>query len=412
MLNRLHTFDSLADKSYLYLWLGQVGTGLCQWMDLIARGWLVYFITHSPLHLGLVTAARGAPMLLFGLIAGVVADRSSRRLQLTLSALIDAGMSLILATLVVTHRVEIWHIYVTAFLAGTAQAFQTPARMALVHDLVGKEKLLNAVALLSAAFNASRGVGPALAGILITYFGVGGSYYMQFMAGIATAIWTLQIRVPQKAGVPLPEQSHSPASYYQSTMEGLRYVFSHRLIFPLMILGLAPMVLAMPFTSLFPIFAVDVLKVGAAGQGLLLSCLGIGAMGGALTVASMRGGPMGKLMLISAAIFGISLMLFSHSQWMWFSMTMAFVAGVANTSYTSQNQTIIQMMAPDHMRGRVLSIYMTNRAFTPLGTALAGLLAHAFGGPNAVLIMGLDTLVLVLLIGILVPGIAALGSTD
>ncbi len=410
MFNNVHTFDLFAERNYLRLWLGQIGTSMLQWMDLIARGWLVYSMTHSPLQLGLVTAARGAPMLFFGLLAGVIADRYSRKVQLAIPAATDAMFSLILAILIVTHRVELWHIYVTALLSGTAQAFQNPARMALVNDLVGKEKLFRAIALMSVGFNVARSVGPALAGVLITYFDVVGSFYVQAAIGIATAIFTSQIHVPKEVDEALRQRGRTQKSFYSSTMEGLRYVASHRLIMALMILGLAPMVLAMPFTSLFPVFAVDVLDVGASGQGLLLSSLGVGAVCGALAVASFRGGPTGKLMLIGAFAFGLSLVVFSHSQWMWLSMTMAFMAGAANTTYTSQDQTIIQMMAPDNLRGRILSIYATNRALTPLGTALAGFLAERLGGPNGVLIMGLDTVVLTIVLALMVPAIASLGS--
>lgn len=412
MLNRFRTFDALSDKNYARLWLGQVGSSMGQWMDLTATGWLVYSMTHSPLHLGLVTATKGIPALFFGLIAGVVADKYSRKIQLVIASLTDAIFAFLLATLVITGRIELWHIYTAAFLSGTAQAFQSPARAALVHDLVGTGRLLNSVALLSVGFNVSRGIGPMVAGILVaTPFGVSASYYAQFIIGIATAIWTMQIRVPKEAREAMYKLAKDQTSFYRNTVEGLRYVASNRMIRSLMILGLAPMVLAMPFTSLFPLFAVDILDVGATGQGLLLSCLGVGAITGGLFVASMKGGPVGKFMLIGAFVFGVSLVLFSRSEWMWFSMAMTFAAGAANTSFTTQDQTVVQMMAPDHMRGRILSIYMTNRALQPLGMALAGVLAHYFGGPNGVLIMGLDTIALVVCLGLLVPEIYRLGSS-
>lgn len=381
-------------------------------MDQTARGWLVYSMTHSPMQLGLVTAARGVPLLVFGLVAGVVADRYSRKIQLTVSAATEAFLSLVLATLVFTGRVEVWHIYVTGVLAGTAQAFSTPARMALVNDLVPKDKLLNPVALMSAAFNVARGIGPALAGLLITYFGVSGSYYVEAVLAASAAIFTLQIKVPEAAKAALRRQAQAKASYVASTLEGLRYVASDRLMLGLMILCLAPMVLAMPFTSLFPLFAVDILKVDAVGQGLLLSSLGVGALAGALAIASRKGGPIGKTMLLGAIAFGLALCFFAYSPWMVFSMAMTFVAGVANTTFTTQNQTAVQLMAPSHLRGRILSIYLTNRALTPIGTSLAGILATFFGGPGAVLIMGLSTIALVVVLWAAVPRIAAMGTPE
>ncbi len=406
----MHTFDALSNENYRRLMIGQVCTGMGLWMDHVARGWLVYSLTHSPLHLGLVTATRGLPMLLFGLIAGVVADRYSRRIQLIVAAVTNACISFILATLVLTGKVELWHIYVTGFLAGTAGAFQVPGRMALINDLVGKEKLMNAVALTSAAFNASRGIGPALAGIIITYFGVQGSYYTEVILYVIAAFLTARIVVPREAIEALKKQAKIQASYLSSIAEAIKYVVASKLILALMVLGLAPMVLGMPFTSLFPIFAVDILKVGAAGQGLLLSSVGVGAFTGAMGVASMRGRPRGKLMLIAAGMFGFSLICFSHSTWMWISLCTTFIAGVANTSFTSQNQTVIQTLAPDHMRGRIMSVYLIDRALIPLGTSLAGVLANFLGGANAVMIMGIACMTLAIGVSLFAPTVRMLGT--
>ncbi len=410
MSSRPHTFDALKDINYRRLWLGQIGTGMGQWMDNIARGWLVYSITHSPLHLGFVTAARGVPILLFSIVAGVVADRYSRRGQLIIAGIANAVFSCILATLVLTGKVEVWHIYVTAFLSGTATAFQQPARMVLINDLVGKDRLLNAVALTAAALNVSRGIGPALSGLLITYLGPAGSYYTEAAFYIWSAVLTVQVEIPEESKKALRRQAETRISFFGSAMEALRHVVSNRLILALMVLGLAPMVLAMPFTSLFPIFAIDILKVGAAGQGLLLSSVGAGAFLGAMGVATLGRNPRGKLLLLLTGTFGLSLVFFSHSPWMWFSMLTAFICGVANTAFNAQNQTIIQMLAPDHMRGRIVSVYLIDRGLTPVGTAWAGILANFLGGPNAIVVMGLSCVALTLGVAFLVPSVVALGS--
>ncbi len=410
MLRRLHTFDALSNENYRRLWLGQVGSAMGQWMDYTARGWLAYDMTHSPLHLGLVTASRGFPVLVLSLLAGILADKYSRRFQLVAACLADAFFSLILATLVLTGRIEIWHLYVTGFLAGSVQAFQHPARMTLINDIIGKGKLLNAMALNSAAFNLSRGIGPVLSGIIITYAGAAGSYYMEAFLCLWSAWLTLLIVVPADQQEALRQQAQRHTSIYSSAVETFKHVGANKLILTLLILGLAPMVLAMPFTSLFPLFAVDILKVGAAGQGLLLSSVGIGAFIGAIGVASMVGSPRGKTLLLSSGMFGIGLLFFSHSPWMWFSMAAAFIAGIANSSFNTQNQTIIQLLAPDSMRGRIVSLYLIDRGLTPMGTALAGVLANFLGGPNAVMVMGLCCIALTLGVAILVPRVAALGA--
>jgi MFS family permease len=199
LLSRIHTFDSLSIRDYRLLWLGQLDTSLGQWMDNISRGYLIYHITSSPLQLGLAAAVRGIPLLLFGIVAGALADRSNRKTQLVVAQVTNALLNFILATLVLTNRVQPWHVYVTGFLAGSVQAFQNPARQTLVSDIAGPKHLLNALALNSMAVNSSRAVGPALAGLLIATVGVHGSYYVQAVMYVLATVWTFQMRIPARS---------------------------------------------------------------------------------------------------------------------------------------------------------------------------------------------------------------------
>ena len=171
-----HTFGSLRLRDYRLLWLGQFGTNMGQWMDQVTRGWLIYQLTGSALQLGLATALRGLPLLVCGVLAGAVADRSDRKVQLILAQVVNALLNVLLATLVLLHRVQPWHVYVTGVLVGTVQAFQQPARQTLLSDLVGARQLLNALALNAMAMNMARALGPALAGILIVLTGTHGAY--------------------------------------------------------------------------------------------------------------------------------------------------------------------------------------------------------------------------------------------
>ncbi len=438
-LGNLRTFSSLRFRDYRLLWLGQAGTSAGQWMDQVARSWLIYQLTGSPLELGAVAAARALPILAFGVVAGVVADRQGRKAQLIVSQVVNAVLNLALATLVVTGQVRPWHVYVTALLVGTAQAFQQPARQALISDLVGKEHLANAVALNSAIFNLMRSLGPALAGVLIAAVGVGGSYYVQAALFAWATIWTVQVKVPGEPGLlgllglrrsgaawrpagvagdppstvvevaGLARRRRAEGSFLGSMQEGLQYLLGNRLILSLMFLGLAPVVLAMPYTSLLPIFALDVLQVGSVGQGLLLSSVGVGALVGALGIASLgQFRRKGTLLLGGAIVFGLSLIAFSRSTWMPLSLLCLFIAGVSNASYTSQNQTIIQTLTPDRLRGRVLAIYMLNRGLMPLGSLLAGALAAWLGGPWAVTLMGASCATLAVGVALKTPAIREL----
>jgi len=411
LFQNIRTFESLALRDYRFLWLGQLATSIGQGMEMVARPWLIYVVTHSPLQLGLVSAARGFPILLFGIVAGVVADRYGRKSQLIIAQNVNAFLNVVLATLILTGYIQIWHIYVTAVLVGTAQAFQQPARQVLISDLVGEKHLLNAISLNSAARGVSRMVGPAIAGLLIAAIGVGFSYFAQAAIFVLATIWTIQMRVPQVA-TSVYLRARANGSIFHSLREGIAYIASHRLILALIVLGLAPITLGMPFTSLMPIFAIDVFHGGAQTQGLLITMVGVGALVGALGIASLgRWQGNGKLLIVGAAGFGLSLVLFSQSSVLLMAMVFTFFAGLFQTSYTSQNQTMLQLLAPSQLRGRVLGIYLLDRGLMPIGSVLAGALASLMGGPWAVTIMGTSCFLLALGIALFVPSLWRLNLT-
>jgi MFS family permease len=402
LLSRIHTFDSLSTRDYRLLWLGQFDTSLGQWMDTVSRGYLIYHITGSPLQLGLAAAARGIPLLLFGVVAGALADRSGRKTQLIVAQVTNALLNFILATLVLTDHVSPWHVYATGFLAGTVQAFQNPARQTLVSDLAGPKHLLNALALNSMAVNSSRAVGPAFAGLLIAAIGVHGSYYVQAAMYVLATMWTIQMRVPERSRESVRVAGES---LFQSIKGGFAYVSTNSNIRTQLILALGPLTLGMPFINMMPIFARDVLLGGAELQGFLLSAFGIGSLLGAVVVASIpRRRAHALPVVIGAVVFSLTVFLFASSHWIWLSLACAFGSGVSMTTYQTQNQALLQLSAPQHIRGRVMSIYLINRATVPIGTLLAGALAHHFGGPGAVRMMSLSALGVVLLVIALQPG--------
>lgn len=363
--------------------MGQLSTSLGQWMDQVTRGWLVYQLTGDALQLGLATAIRGLPLLLFGIIAGAYADRSGRKAQLIVAQVTNAALNLTLATLVVTHNVQIWHIYLSAFLAGSVQAFQQPARQTLISDLVGNDRLMNALALNSAALNSSRTLGPAIAGLFITAVGTGGSYYLQGIMYAFATVWTGQMHVPDRFG-----DGSQREPFFASIRSGFQYVGGNTDIRTLMLLALGPLTFGMSYTSLMPVVAKEILNGGASLQGVLLSVIGLGSLTGALVVASMRrSNGYGLPVVIGAACFSIAIFSFGSSNWVWLSLPLGFAIGLFNVTYQTQNQTLLQILAPRHLRGRIMSIYLLNRATVPLGALAAGALASEFGGGTALRIM-------------------------
>ena len=384
------TFASLRLRDYRLLWLGQVSTSMGQWMDQVTRGWLIYQLTGSALSLGLAAALRGLPLLFFSIIAGAVADRSGRKAQLIIAQVTNALLNVLLATLVLTQRVQPWHIYSTAFLVGIVQAFQQPARQTLISDIVGPRNLMNALALNATALNTARSTGPAIAGLLIALVGAHGSYYMQAAMFVLATLWTVQMTVPVRSPEALRARREP---FWRSIAEGLTFVARQRDIRTLLILALGPLTLGMPYTSLMPIFAIDVLHGDARLQGLLLTLIGIGSVSGALVVASMQSRyGYGRSVVIGALGFGVTLFGFASSQTVILSSLCALCLGVCVVTYQTQNQTLLQILAPPHLRGRVMSIYLLNRGLVPLGTLLAGALAEHLGGPRALQLMSLATI--------------------
>jgi len=396
-----YTFASLRSRDYRLLWLAQLSTSMGQWMDQMTRGWLMYELTGSALELGLATALRGLPMLFFGILAGAVADRSNRKSQLIVAQVTNAILNVILATLVLLHRVQPWHVYVTGFLAGTVQAFQQPARQTLISDIVGARHLLNALALNAMALNVARALGPAAAGLLIAFIGAHGSYYTQAAMFMLATLWTVQMAMPARS----PEAAALRREpFMRSIVAGLAFVVQERDIRTLMILAHGPLTLGMPYMSLMPIFAKDVLHGGARLQGFLLTIIGIGSVLGSLGVASMRRRySYGHSVVVGALAFGITLFGFASARDLMLSSVCAFGVGVCVVVYQTQNQTLLQLLAPREMRGRVMSIFLLNRGLVPLGTLVGGVLAEHLGGPLALQIMSLAVLGVVVVVSLLTP---------
>jgi MFS transporter, DHA1 family, staphyloferrin A biosynthesis exporter len=397
----VQTFESLKLRDFRLLWLSQLNTGLGGWMDQTARSWLVYSLTHSAFQLGLINAVRGIPMIFFGAVAGVLADRYGRKIQLIVAQAIYFVLNILLATLVITGRIEVWHIYVTGFFAGAVWAFQQPAGQALISDLVDEKHVLNAVSLNSAGQNMSRIVGPSLAGLLIQFLGVGFSYYFQAAMYVIAIVWTSQMQVPKTLApvkfTPAPQRQ----PFFPSLREGFNYILSHRVILALLVLALTTNFLGAPYLSLMPIFAIDVFHGNAGTQGLLLTMGGVGAIVGALAIASMgRAQTNIKMLFGGAAAYGLCLIIFSRSSVLAMAMGATFLSSCLFNMYLAQAQTLIQTTTPGGIRGRVLSVYYMSNGLMPLGSLMIGAIAAILGAPWAVTIMGMACFLVV--VGVLV----------
>jgi MFS family permease len=375
-------------REFRLLWLGQLGSGMTYWMEQVTRGWLMYDLTGSPVQLGLVTVVQVAPLIFLSPIAGTAADRYGRKTQLIIAQLLNVPPAVVLALLILSGRVEPWHLYATGLISGIVQVFQNPARQALVPEAVERTQLTSAIGLNSVAFNVTRSVGPALAGTLIALVGAGGSYLVQAFFYGMTAYWSLLLRLPNYAPVH-PDAPRRP-SFLTSIVDGWRYIGTHVTIRTALLMAVLAQFFGMSFTTLLPVFARDVLGVGAAGQGFLLTGQGIGALGSAFLIASIGDRlPKGKLMVIGVTLYGLLELLFSQSRWYAVSVAIMVVLGVCHVSANALIQTIVQGNSSAAMRGRVMAAWQQVQVCMVTGGLMAGAAAATWGAPATVFAMGL-----------------------
>ena len=378
-------FRALQSRNYRLFFGGQSISLIGTWMQQIATSWLVYRLTNSPFMLGVVGFAGQIPTFLFAGIAGVLADRLHRHRMVIVTQTLAMVQAFILAFLMLTRAVTVWQIIVLSIFLGLLNAFDMPARQAFIVDLIEKrEDLGNAIALNSTMFNAARLLGPSIAGILIAALGEGMCFLLNGISYLAVigSLFAMTIR-PRIKKV---RRAH--------VVEELREAFSYSFGFPpirsiLLLLALVSLI-GMPYTVLMPVFAKDVFHGGAHTLGFLVGASGIGALAGTMYLASrrtVRG--LGKVIAVSASLFGAGLIAFSLSRILWFSLLLMLVTGFGMVVQFASSNTILQTIVDDDKRGRVMSMFtMAFSGTAPIGSLLAGGLASRIGAPTTLLLGG------------------------
>jgi MFS family permease len=402
---RLGTFWSLRYRDYRFLWLGQVGHAASLWMEQIVRPVLILQLTDSALMLGLVVAARMVPMLLFGLIAGVVADRFDRRRILLATQWVTMSMHFLMAGLVLTDVIEPWQVFVTAFISGMSMSFNQPARQSLIPVLVPRDDLLNAVALNTAAINIMRVVGPAIAGVLL-FSGIGAVYLLNGVIIAGVMVCTYLMRVPKVDRRPDEEQ----LSWLGDLRESFAFVGRNPVILSILGPALILFVFGFPYQSVFvPLFAKEVLDLGDSGVGALIAVTGAGALVGSLTLASRTQlKHRGLLLLIFLALFSTGLLIFSRSTILALSIVALMATASMSSSYISLTNGLLLELSPPDMHGRVMSLMSLDRGLIPLGATIAGALAAALGPQDGLLVMASVCLALTAIVAVGAPALRRL----
>jgi MFS family permease len=367
---------AFAHRGFRLLWTGAFLSSVGTWIQDVALSWIIHSRFGDPFYLGLRSFAQEMPLLAFMPLGGAVADRIDRRRILLTSQWFQMAMAMVLGALYVTGHLGMVAIVVIAFSTGLMQSQSAPTYQAVITSLVPRERIANAVALNSLQFNLSRAIGPVVAGLLLASAGAGWCFAANALSfvGVIFALQTISLPPPPVG---------SRESLRQSLRAGLRHVAGTPCLRSATLLGAAASFLAFPLITYLPVIAGDVLKTGASGYSLLLTSMGTGAIAGAVGTAHRgRAEGRGRLMLLAFAAFGVVTIGVSLSRWQWLSMALLVGSGLTLTAALSTLNSLVQEMAPDALRGRVLSIFgLAFRGGGPFGSLVAGGLIRGAGAP-------------------------------
>jgi MFS family permease len=383
---RFHGVRALRHRNYRLFFVGQLISLVGTWMQQVAQAWLVLQLTHDPLWLGLVAVAQFGPVIIFGLFGGVIADQLPKRQTLLVTQAVAMILAFILFGLTATGVIEVWHVLILAALLGTNNAFDMPTRQSFAVEMVGRDDMTNAVGLNSAQFNASRVLGPAVAGLLIGAFDISIAFLLNGLSYLAVIAAYLAMRDSELRPVAPVARPTSVRGVFDNLAEGIRYVRNTPLVLlAVVVVGLVA-TFGMNFQVLIPPLADNVLNVGPSGYGFLMAASGLGSTIAALWIAFSR--KVGPTPIVAGAIaLGLGSIPLAASSSFGIALVAMFIVGAGGIGMAVAANTVIQMSVPDQLRGRVMSVYTTTfAASVPAGGLLMGAIASTWGVPLALMV--------------------------
>jgi len=405
-----NTFRALHYSGFRYLWIGQLGHSAAMWMEQVVRPLLILELTGSALQVGFVVALRMTPQLFFGLISGVIADKYNKQRVLMMSQTVTLMMHLILAILILTKNIAVWHVFFTAFISGASMAFNQPSRQSMIPCLVPVEMQLNAIALNTAAMNTMRVLGAGLAGGLLIFLDFGEIYMLNAIIFVFVIWMTAKIQLMENPSFPDSEDAHEivhKTSILHDLLEGFRYIAANRVLLYLVGMALVLFIIGLPYQQVFiPLLALDVLNIGRSGAGWMLALTGVGALIGSLIMASVSQLRRRGLILMGLiVVFGIALVLLSQSRVLVLSAGALIIAGGVTTTYNSLNMSLLFEKSPRKFHGRVLSLMSLDRGFVSIGAVMAGALAEVLGPQTGLLVLGLSCIGVIFFLSFFLPAL-------
>ena len=385
------TFRAFRHRDYLIYWLGLFFGHTGTLVQTTAQTWLIFQLTESPFYLGLEGLCLGLPRVLFSAFGGAVVDRTNRKTIFVLTQISFVAMALFLGMMHHFHLIQVWHLLLVSALTGLLVSFEQPVRQSILHHLVPREDLPNAVTLYQMVFNGSMLFGPSIGGLLIPLIDTKGCFFLATVGNLLVLITIFLIHIPAT------ELASGKTSLTRDMIEGLRLAWNTPIFLALFTVLAIVSFCTKPYTQFMPVFAQTILNVGAPGLGMLLMAPGAGAILGGLTLASLRRFPKPALLLFGlAAGFGVSIALFATSRSFPLSLVFLFIAGGFQTTFLSAVATLLQFHTSEHSRGRIMSMFgLINRGLGPMGSFPFGLIATWIGAPWTVAICGVVTVGLV-----------------
>lgn len=386
---------SFRHRDYRLFFSGQLISLIGTWMQQVAQSWLVYRLTGSSLSLGLVGFAGQFPVFLLAIFGGILADRHDRRSILVGTQTASLAQASILAALTFSGHIQLWQVMALACVLGVVNAVDIPTRQSFIVELVGKQDLHNAIALNSSMFNAARILGPSVAGALLAVLGEGWCFSLNALSFLAVIACLMRMRTPPRKAV-RPE-----SGVLEHLREGFGYAWKTREVRTVLLLIASLSLIGMSYVVLMPVFAEEILHSGPHGFGLLMAAAGVGSLAAALLLAlrSTSQG-IGRIAYWGMLGFGVCLALFANSPALWLSILLLIPTGFCMIISMASANTMLQMLCPDHLRGRVMALYsMMFMGMAPFGALISGSLAHWLGARASVSIAGAACVVLVVAAG-------------
>ena len=390
-----NNFHALTHKNYRYFWMGQCVSLIGTWTQNIGQSWLVLSLTGSPFLLGLVGAMQFLPVTFFSLFAGVLTDKFPKKKILIFTQSVSMILAFILSALVFTNTLKYEHLVALALCLGFCNTLDMPTRQAFNVEIVGKDDLMNAIALNSATFNLARIIGPAIGAMLMGYLGAGWCFLLNGFSFMAVIYGLVHIEA-----ITYVRKKSSEKGMFKEIMDGLKYIKTNSVLLETLILVSIMGIFVFNYNVLIPVFTKNVLHMQEKTYGILLSALGAGSLIGALLMSlKSKNGPNKILMIGSSIGIGIMLIFTGISNLYYFTALSLAITGIFNMFFSTTANSMLQLNSRDDYRGRVMSVYsLVFAGFTPLGSLLSGSVAEKYGADTCFMLSGISAIILVLLL--------------